>query len=139
MGREHLIGLRSLLIPCVTGFGKEHHVIRADTMLILRSTSRRLLNPRRQLPQGACSYLISAQRFLWAGGAGSAVTSPQVIRWPQVACRHQRTWPAQLAGLWSVYSKRKRFSLSAAGIVNSAPSAVQPYLRLMRLDKPIGE
>lgn len=30
------------------------------------------------------------------------------------------------------------FSLSAATIVNSAPAPVQPYLRLMRLDKPIG-
>ncbi|XP_048459673.1 4-hydroxybenzoate polyprenyltransferase, mitochondrial-like [Rhincodon typus] len=28
--------------------------------------------------------------------------------------------------------------LSAAGLVGSAPSAVQPYLKLMRLDKPIG-
>eukprot|EP00061_Rhincodon_typus_P010209 g34322.t1 len=29
--------------------------------------------------------------------------------------------------------------LSAAGLVGSAPSAVQPYLKLMRLDKPIGK
>ncbi|XP_076007226.1 4-hydroxybenzoate polyprenyltransferase, mitochondrial [Genypterus blacodes] len=35
------------------------------------------------------------------------------------------------------YGKRQ-FSLSAATIVNSAPAPVQPYLRLMRLDKPIG-
>ncbi|XP_071339738.1 4-hydroxybenzoate polyprenyltransferase, mitochondrial [Trachinotus anak] len=33
---------------------------------------------------------------------------------------------------------RRQFSLSAATIVNSAPALVQPYLRLMRLDKPIG-
>ncbi|XP_029365772.1 4-hydroxybenzoate polyprenyltransferase, mitochondrial [Echeneis naucrates] len=33
---------------------------------------------------------------------------------------------------------RRPFSLSAATIVNSAPAPVQPYLRLMRLDKPIG-
>ncbi|MBN3278676.1 COQ2 protein, partial [Polyodon spathula] len=33
---------------------------------------------------------------------------------------------------------RRQFSLSAAGIVNSAPKSVQPYLRLMRFDKPIG-
>ncbi|XP_028270113.1 4-hydroxybenzoate polyprenyltransferase, mitochondrial [Parambassis ranga] len=33
---------------------------------------------------------------------------------------------------------RRPFSLSAATIVNAAPAAVQPYLRLMRLDKPIG-
>lgn len=35
-------------------------------------------------------------------------------------------------------SLRRSFSLSAASIVNHAPAAVQPYLRLMRLDKPIG-
>ncbi|XP_030000465.1 4-hydroxybenzoate polyprenyltransferase, mitochondrial [Sphaeramia orbicularis] len=33
---------------------------------------------------------------------------------------------------------KRPFSLSAASIVNSAPAPVQPYLRLMRLDKPIG-
>ncbi|KAM7415809.1 hypothetical protein PAMA_018052 [Pampus argenteus] len=33
---------------------------------------------------------------------------------------------------------RRPFSLSAATIVNSAPAPVRPYLRLMRLDKPIG-
>ncbi|XP_038155823.1 4-hydroxybenzoate polyprenyltransferase, mitochondrial [Cyprinodon tularosa] len=32
----------------------------------------------------------------------------------------------------------RSFSLSAASVVNSAPAHVQPYLRLMRLDKPIG-
>lgn len=36
------------------------------------------------------------------------------------------------------YYGRRPFSVSAATIVNSAPAAVQPYLRLMRLDKPIG-
>uniref|UniRef100_A0A3B3ZUB4 4-hydroxybenzoate polyprenyltransferase, mitochondrial n=1 Tax=Periophthalmus magnuspinnatus TaxID=409849 RepID=A0A3B3ZUB4_9GOBI len=40
--------------------------------------------------------------------------------------------------LWSAQSGRRVFSLSAASIVNSAPAPVQPYLRLMRLDKPIG-
>ncbi|XP_061528342.1 4-hydroxybenzoate polyprenyltransferase, mitochondrial [Phycodurus eques] len=33
---------------------------------------------------------------------------------------------------------RRTFSVSAAAIVNAAPGPVQPYLRLMRLDKPIG-
>ncbi|XP_072520938.1 4-hydroxybenzoate polyprenyltransferase, mitochondrial [Salminus brasiliensis] len=35
-------------------------------------------------------------------------------------------------------SSKRSFSLTPAGIVNAAPSSVQPYLRLMRLDKPIG-
>uniref|UniRef100_A0A8C7LQ81 4-hydroxybenzoate polyprenyltransferase, mitochondrial n=1 Tax=Oncorhynchus kisutch TaxID=8019 RepID=A0A8C7LQ81_ONCKI len=35
-------------------------------------------------------------------------------------------------------TRKRLFSLSAAGIVNSAPAPMKPYLRLMRLDKPIG-
>uniref|UniRef100_A0A8C2I5B5 4-hydroxybenzoate polyprenyltransferase, mitochondrial n=1 Tax=Cyprinus carpio TaxID=7962 RepID=A0A8C2I5B5_CYPCA len=47
----------------------------------------------------------------------------------------QRAWPPFLAG----HSRGRRFfSLTPAGIVNAAPASVQPYLRLMRLDKPIG-
>ncbi|KAF6371552.1 coenzyme Q2, polyprenyltransferase [Rhinolophus ferrumequinum] len=34
--------------------------------------------------------------------------------------------------------RRRRLSLSAAAVVDSAPRPLQPYLRLMRLDKPIG-
>ncbi|KAL0192778.1 hypothetical protein M9458_011074, partial [Cirrhinus mrigala] len=45
----------------------------------------------------------------------------------------QRTWPALLAG----HNCGRFFSLTPAGIVNAAPASVQPYLRLMRLDKPI--
>lgn len=33
----------------------------------------------------------------------------------------------------------RQLSLSAAAVVESAPRPLQPYLRLMRLDKPIGE
>lgn len=40
---------------------------------------------------------------------------------------------------WKIHHGGVRtFGLSAASVVNSAPAAVQPYLRLMRLDKPIG-
>ncbi|KAK2911674.1 hypothetical protein QQF64_027489 [Cirrhinus molitorella] len=46
----------------------------------------------------------------------------------------QRTWPPLLAG----HNCGRFFSLTPAGIVNAAPASVQPYLRLMRLDKPIG-
>lgn len=48
----------------------------------------------------------------------------------------QRIWSPSLAG--HNYGRRF-FSLTPAGIVNAAPASVQPYLRLMRLDKPIGE
>ncbi|XP_016321276.1 4-hydroxybenzoate polyprenyltransferase, mitochondrial-like [Sinocyclocheilus anshuiensis] len=47
----------------------------------------------------------------------------------------QRIWPPLLAGH---NCGRRFFSLTPAGIVNAAPASVQPYLRLMRLDKPIG-
>lgn len=41
--------------------------------------------------------------------------------------------------LWRPQHCEKRsFGFSAAAIVNSTPAPVQPYLRLMRLDKPIG-
>uniref|UniRef100_A0A8C5P9W9 4-hydroxybenzoate polyprenyltransferase, mitochondrial n=1 Tax=Leptobrachium leishanense TaxID=445787 RepID=A0A8C5P9W9_9ANUR len=37
-----------------------------------------------------------------------------------------------------VHAWKRSFSFSAAGIVESMPKDVQPYLKLMRLDKPIG-
>ncbi|KAL7836638.1 hypothetical protein AOLI_G00279220 [Acnodon oligacanthus] len=43
-----------------------------------------------------------------------------------------------LAGHECGLSNKRSFSLTPGGIVNAAPSSVQPYLRLMRLDKPIG-
>lgn len=45
-------------------------------------------------------------------------------------------------GWWSPAPReprRRAFVLSAAGVVSAAPRPLQPYLRLMRLDKPIGE
>lgn len=42
------------------------------------------------------------------------------------------------ANLRNIKSERRYFRLSAASVVNHAPVTVQPYLRLMRLDKPIG-
>lgn len=59
------------------------------------------------------------------------------------SCSAKRDFQKQRKGLsdishYDLISKRY-FSLSPAGIVNASPAAVQPYLRLMRLDKPIGE
>ncbi|XP_046871824.1 4-hydroxybenzoate polyprenyltransferase, mitochondrial [Hypomesus transpacificus] len=50
----------------------------------------------------------------------------------------QRSWLHPLTRWDTAPCGKRQFSFSAAGIVNSAPAAVQPYLRLMRLDKPIG-
>ncbi|KAL4623115.1 4-hydroxybenzoate polyprenyltransferase, mitochondrial [Arapaima gigas] len=52
---------------------------------------------------------------------------------PSTAFHNQSVWRRR-----SGPEGKRPFSLSAAAVVNSAPSAVQPYLRLMRLDKPIG-
>lgn len=53
-------------------------------------------------------------------------------------CFNKRTERKQ--GIWSASSAGNRFfSFTPAGIVNAAPASIQPYLRLMRLDKPIGE
>ncbi|XP_053317688.1 4-hydroxybenzoate polyprenyltransferase, mitochondrial [Spea bombifrons] len=56
--------------------------------------------------------------------------------------KNQRYWkpaashsPHQKA---QVHEQRRTLSLSAAGIVGSMPKNIQPYLKLMRLDKPIG-
>ncbi|XP_029455425.1 4-hydroxybenzoate polyprenyltransferase, mitochondrial isoform X1 [Rhinatrema bivittatum] len=53
----------------------------------------------------------------------------------------QRSWKRNLLqGPHQNYIARSKrpFSLSAAEIVKSTPKSMQPYLRLMRLDKPIG-
>ncbi len=89
-----------------------------------------LLQPhavRRSLPQ-ICSARLSSLRRQHA-----SITTPYFNKSDD---HKQRTWPPILAGH---NSGRRLFSLTPAGIVNAAPASVQPYLRLMRLDKPIGE
>uniref|UniRef100_A0A8C4S1B4 4-hydroxybenzoate polyprenyltransferase, mitochondrial n=1 Tax=Erpetoichthys calabaricus TaxID=27687 RepID=A0A8C4S1B4_ERPCA len=52
---------------------------------------------------------------------------------------HQKRSPLyQTTAEEVLVSTRRTISFSAPGIVNAAPQSVQPYLRLMRLDKPIG-
>ncbi|XP_060003892.1 4-hydroxybenzoate polyprenyltransferase, mitochondrial isoform X3 [Lagenorhynchus albirostris] len=68
------------------------------------------------------------QVWLW-GSRGRSLTLPHAAR-------------GLHAGDWRPSAGRgpleRRPSLPAAAIVNSAPRPLQPYLRLMRLDKPIG-
>lgn len=59
--------------------------------------------------------------------------------------RTESSWPRRQSAVRMAlrppkiqHSGVRTLSLSAASIVNSAPASVQPYLRLMRLDKPIG-
>ncbi|XP_058403387.1 4-hydroxybenzoate polyprenyltransferase, mitochondrial isoform X1 [Diceros bicornis minor] len=85
--------------------------------------------------------------MLGAGGAGLArgvrAASQAWLRgWRGHSLALARAAGPPRAGDWRpsvVPGPRGRaLSLSAAAIVNSAPRHVQPYLRLMRLDKPIG-
>ncbi|XP_051026350.1 4-hydroxybenzoate polyprenyltransferase, mitochondrial [Acomys russatus] len=75
-------------------------------------------------------------RGLWAG-------PPVWLRSPRglslalartVGAPSARDWRAPAGGT----QRGRALSLSAAAVVNSAPRPLQPYLRLMRLDKPIG-
>ncbi|XP_053559212.1 4-hydroxybenzoate polyprenyltransferase, mitochondrial [Bombina bombina] len=52
----------------------------------------------------------------------------------------QRNWRSRVyhSPPYKIHEWKRSLSFSAAGIVNSMPKNVQPYLRLMRLDKPIG-
>ncbi|XP_030226466.1 4-hydroxybenzoate polyprenyltransferase, mitochondrial [Gadus morhua] len=51
---------------------------------------------------------------------------------------HSRTASLLSARRLAVTGGRRAFVVSAAAVVNMAPPGVQPYLRLMRMDKPIG-
>lgn len=69
------------------------------------------------------------QAWLW-GARGRSLALVHASRGP-----HAADWqPSAGRG-----PRRRPLSLSAAAVVNSAPRPLQPYLRLMRLDKPIGE
>ncbi|XP_075879121.1 4-hydroxybenzoate polyprenyltransferase, mitochondrial [Nelusetta ayraudi] len=59
--------------------------------------------------------------------------------------RTESSWPRRQSAVRTAlrppkiqHSGVRTLGLSAASVVNSAPASVQPYLRLMRLDKPIG-
>uniref|UniRef100_A0A3P9IA02 4-hydroxybenzoate polyprenyltransferase, mitochondrial n=1 Tax=Oryzias latipes TaxID=8090 RepID=A0A3P9IA02_ORYLA len=73
---------------------------------------------------------------LSGGSAAASVTANLLIVLIWLCC-----W-LLLGGVFcsehSRLSGSRSFSLSPSAVVNSAPAFVQPYLRLMRLDKPIG-
>ena len=69
------------------------------------------------------------QVWLW-GSRGRSLTLPHAARGLHAGDRRPSAGRGPL---------ERRPSLPAAAIVNSAPRPLQPYLRLMRLDKPIGE
>eukprot|EP00069_Balaena_mysticetus_P011061 bmy_20966T0 len=68
------------------------------------------------------------QVWLW-GSRGRSLTLPHAARGLHAGDRRPSAGRGPL---------ERRPSLPAVAIVNSAPRPLQPYLRLMRLDKPIG-
>ncbi|XP_012502627.1 PREDICTED: 4-hydroxybenzoate polyprenyltransferase, mitochondrial [Propithecus coquereli] len=70
----------------------------------------------------------AGQAWLW-GPLGRPPALARGAGAPRRGDRQPRGWPEP---------RGRPLGLSAAAVVNSAPRPLQPYLRLMRLDKPIG-
>lgn len=130
---------------CVQGFwgGKIKIMLvwpQRSSMLPAKLSSRFPLNALRRIHHGSnyhCGYSLSNCFLKMEGertrnGLHSDSSVLRRVFYSQSAIRPLlRLHETQHYG-------RRSFSLSAATIVNSAPAPVQPYLRLMRLDKPIG-
>lgn len=109
-------------------------------MLPAQLTSRLTLNTLRRIHPGAfppCLHSLTScfihtdgrktRHYLLSDSSLSGRSYPR----QQAVCPTHRLYGKEHYG-------RRSISLSAATIVNSAPAPVRPYLRLMRLDKPIG-
>lgn len=109
-------------------------------MLPAKLTSGLPLNALRRIHDGTiyhCVYSLSNCLLKTEGGRtrDGLHSDSSVLR--RVFCSQSAIRPLLKLHDTQHYGRRS-FSLSAATIVNSAPAPVQPYLRLMRLDKPIG-
>ncbi|MGH0152897.1 UNVERIFIED_CONTAM: hypothetical protein FKN15_049701 [Acipenser sinensis] len=82
----------------------------------------------------SCAWLRSSSGLSCVPHFSSTSTASLKTEFQKQQGIHPLLQPAQNV----VFNVRRQFSLSAAGIVNSAPKSAQPYLRLMRFDKPIG-
>ncbi|KAF3851376.1 hypothetical protein F7725_013148 [Dissostichus mawsoni] len=115
--------------------------VKKNTMLAAKLTSQLPLDTLRRIHHGTsyrCLYTLSNAFLHTEGGRtrdASLLSDSSALRrgfYSQSAFRPTfRLRDTQQYG-------RRSISLSAATIVNSAPRPIQPYLRLMRLDKPIG-
>lgn len=81
-----------------------------------------------------CVYTSNCFINMTAGRIGDGLQSDSSVL-PRVSPTAVRSSP-RLGR--TQHCGRRSFHFSAAAVVNSAPAPVQPYLRLMRLDKPIG-
>ncbi|XP_054466877.1 4-hydroxybenzoate polyprenyltransferase, mitochondrial [Anoplopoma fimbria] len=110
-------------------------------MLLAKLTSRLTVNTLRRIHHGAlypCLYSMSNVFLHTEGGR----TRDLSLRSDSSVLRRglygQSVFHPSLRPHETQQYGRRSFSLSAASVVNSAPASIQPYLRLMRLDKPIG-
>lgn len=95
------------------------------------------LSTLKRIHHGAC-YRCLSTCFIQKEGIQAGDGPPSDSRvWKRKPKNQSAVW-SSIRLLETQQNGRRRFSLSAATIVNSAPVHVQPYLRLMRLDKPIG-
>nr|XP_024660139.1 4-hydroxybenzoate polyprenyltransferase, mitochondrial [Maylandia zebra] len=95
------------------------------------------LSTLKRIHHGAC-YRCLSTCFIQKEGIQAGDGPPSDSRvWKRKPKNQSAVW-SSIRLLETQQNGRRRFSLSAATIVDSAPVHVQPYLRLMRLDKPIG-
>lgn len=95
------------------------------------------LSTLKRIHHGAC-YRCLSTCFIQKEGIQAGDGPPSDPRvWKRKPKNQSAIW-SSIRLLETQQNGRRRFSLSAATIVNSAPVHIQPYLRLMRLDKPIG-
>ena len=92
----------------------------------MRSLNSKTLLTRNQLYPSQLSHFHHVSRNDWDG----AHSQIQPLHHPLLGNGTQCSLGA---------SARRRFSLSPKAILEASPPAFQPYLRLIRFDKPIGE
>lgn len=110
-------------------------IVTAMKMLCTKILTLLSSHPLRRLPsQTYCSCLTTVQRDRRDYSTVSRASG---------SCFIKRDFQKHRRGLSDLphygFNNKRSFRLSPAGIVNASPASVQPYLRLMRLDKPIGK
>uniref|UniRef100_A0A3Q1BJH6 4-hydroxybenzoate polyprenyltransferase, mitochondrial n=2 Tax=Amphiprion ocellaris TaxID=80972 RepID=A0A3Q1BJH6_AMPOC len=110
-------------------------------MFQAKLTSQLTLTALKRIQHGSCCYPCLTKLSNSFHQKEGMRTNDGLRSRPIVLTRvlySQRVIRPSVRLLQTQHNGRRSFSVSAASIVNSAPAHVQPYLRLMRLDKPIG-
>uniref|UniRef100_A0A3P8T1L9 4-hydroxybenzoate polyprenyltransferase, mitochondrial n=1 Tax=Amphiprion percula TaxID=161767 RepID=A0A3P8T1L9_AMPPE len=109
-------------------------------MFQAKLTSQLTLTALKRIQHGSCCYPCLTKLSNSFHQKEGMRTNDGLRSRPIVLTRvlYSQTIRPSVRLLQTQHNGRRSFSVSAASIVNSAPAHVQPYLRLMRLDKPIG-